>query len=220
MPSQKRTKAGIETTRTQPVFRESRNIVSKLVGYARVSRTSQSLDAQTDALRAAGAAVVFADHGVSGAARDRAGLDAALAEIGAGDVLVVIALDRLGRDLGDLVRIVAALSERGGHLRAMRESIDTTTAVGRMLFGVFGSLAEYERELIRERTADRLAAKKRRGERVGRKRLLTPSQVDVARRELAHGNSAAKVARNLRVGRSTLYRALGEFRATGAEDVA
>jgi DNA invertase Pin-like site-specific DNA recombinase len=173
-----------------------------------VSKTSQTVEQQVDALRLLGAAVVYADEGISGSVRDRAGLDAALDELQPGDALVVVALDRLGRDLSDLVRVVDGLRERGAHLRSLRESIDTTTAAGRMLFGIFGALAEYEKAMIRERTIERLSAKKRRGERVGRKPKLTPSQVTLAQRELDAGTSANLVARNLRCGRSTLYRAL------------
>jgi DNA invertase Pin-like site-specific DNA recombinase len=191
------------------VFRESRNVVpNRIVGYVRVSKTSQTVEQQVDALRAIGAAAVYADEGISGSIRDRAGLDAALDELQPGDALVVVALDRLGRDLSDLVRVVDGLRERGAHLRSLRESIDTTTAAGRMLFGIFGALAEYEKAMIRDRTMERLAAKKRRGERVGRKPKLTPSQVALAQRELDGGASSTLVARNLRCGRSTLYRAL------------
>jgi DNA invertase Pin-like site-specific DNA recombinase len=191
------------------VFRESRNVVpNRIVGYVRVSKTSQTVEQQVDALRAIGAAAVYADEGISGSIRDRAGLDAALDELQPGDALVVVALDRLGRDLSDLVRVVDGLRERGAHLRSLRESIDTTTAAGRMLFGIFGALAEYKKAMIRDRTMERLAAKKRRGERVGRKPKLTPSQVALAQRELDGGASSTLVARNLRCGRSTLYRAL------------
>jgi DNA invertase Pin-like site-specific DNA recombinase len=179
-----------------------------MIGYVRVSKTSQTVEQQVDALRVLGAVAVYADEGISGSVRDRAGLDAALDELQPGDALVVVALDRLGRDLSDLVRVVDGLRERGAHLRSLRESIDTTTAAGRMLFGIFGALSEYERAMIQERTMERLAAKKRRGERVGRKPKLTPSQVALAQRELDGGASSTLVARNLRCGRSTLYRAL------------
>jgi len=207
--SRNRAIAGNGTARILPVFRESRNVVpNRIVGYVRVSKTSQTVEQQVDALRALGVAAVYADEGVSGAQRDRDGLSAALAELQPGDALAVVALDRLGRDLSDLVRVVDGLRERGAHLRSLRESIDTTTAAGRMLFGIFGALSEYERAMIQERTMERLAAKKRRGERVGRKPVLTRSQVDLARRELDAGSSANVVARSLRCGRSTLYRAL------------
>ncbi|MDB5094555.1 MAG: hypothetical protein JWO85_2656 [Candidatus Eremiobacteraeota bacterium] len=208
--SRNRTLAGNETPLVVPVFRESRNVVpNRTIGYVRVSKTAQTVEQQVDALRAIGCAAVYADEGVSGAQRDRIGLAAALDELQPGDALAVVALDRLGRDLSDLVRIVETLRERGAHLRSMRESIDTTTAAGRLMFGIFGALAEYERAMIQERTTERLGAKKRRGERVGRKPKLTPSQIALAMRELATGDvSAGTVARNLHVGRSTLYRAL------------
>jgi DNA invertase Pin-like site-specific DNA recombinase len=209
MPSQNRSKSRIKTTPAKPLLRASQNVVSKRVGYVRVSSVSQSLEQQQDALVAAGCCVVFGDHGVSGAVRDRAGLDSALADLQHGDALVVVALDRLGRDLGDLLRIVEQLRERGVHLIALRENIDTTTAVGTMLLGVFGALAQYERALVAERTAVRLAAKKVRGERVGRKPVMTPSQVRDARVLSAEGRSSTQVARTFGIGRATLYRHLG-----------
>lgn len=113
--------------------------------YVRVSTVSQSLEQQQDALVSAGCNAIYGDHRVSGAVRNREGLDAALADLQHGDTLVVVALDRLGRDLGDFVGIVEQLRERGANLVCLRESIDTTTATGRVLFGIFGSLAEYER---------------------------------------------------------------------------
>ncbi len=208
MKSQNRTKTTRKTAPAKPLFRASQNVVSKRVGYVRVSRASQSLDQQQDALVAAGASVIYGDHGVSGSVRDRDGLDGALADLQHSDVLVVVALDRLGRDLGDLVRIVETLKERGVQLVSLREAIDTTTAVGQMLFGIFGALGQYERALIMERTQERLAAKKRRGERVGRKPSLTPSQIGSARTLLDAGKPAGEVARNLGCSRATLYRHL------------
>jgi DNA invertase Pin-like site-specific DNA recombinase len=208
MKSQNRTNTRIETPSATTVLRLSQNVVSKRIGYVRVSKVSQSLDQHIDALSVAGCSEIHRDNGVSGSVRIRAGLDGALAALRDGDVLVVVALDRLGRDLGDLVRIVERLRERGCHLVSLRESIDTTTAVGQMLFGIFGSLGQYERALIMERTSERLAAKKRRGERVGRKPALTPSQVVAAQTLLESGTSAVTVARNLGCSRATLYRHL------------
>lgn len=153
-------------------------------------------------------AVVYSDEGASGSVLKRSGLDAALEDCRRGDALVVVALDRLGRDLSDLVAIVDDLRERGVNLVALREQIDTATSVGRMLLGIFGALAEYERTLIAERTAARLQAKRVRGERVGRKPALTPSQVRDARILLGEGRSAAQVARSLRCSRATVYRHL------------
>lgn len=209
--SRNRTATPQPSPSAKPVFLASRNVVAKLVGYVRVSRTSQNLDAQTDALKAAGADVIYADHGVSGAKKDREGLDSAIAELRGGDILIVVALDRLGRDLPELFRIIERLHERGAHLRSQREAIDTTTIVGRMLFGIFGALSEFELALVKERTAERLSAKKRRGERIGRKLKLTPSQIQLARELLETGDrSATTVARHFHVDRSTLYRALSK----------
>lgn len=214
MPSRKRTNRHRSATGAKnagkPLWSASRNAVPKrCVGYVRVSKTSQTVQQQTDALKKAGVAAIFGDEGTSGSRRDRPGLDAALSDLRAGDVLCVVALDRLGRNLADLVQIMETLHEKGAHLRSLREVIDTTTAAGRMLFGIFGALAEYERAMTIERTAERLAAMKRRGLPVGRKPALTAAQVATARRELAAGVSATLVARNLGCGRSTLYRHLG-----------
>lgn len=176
-------------------------------GYARVSTGEQTLDAQKDALRATGCVQTFSDV-ASGAKNDRAGLDAALAALRPGDTLVVARLDRLGRSMPHLVETVHALAARGVGFRSLAESIDTTSAAGRLILHIFASLAEFERELIRERICDALAAKKRRGEPLGRRPALTPSRIAAAREMLDSGHGAAHVARILKVGRSTLYRAL------------
>jgi DNA invertase Pin-like site-specific DNA recombinase len=180
---------------------------SSYVGYARVSTGEQTLDAQKDALRAAGCAEIFSDV-ASGATIARTGLEAVLAALRPGDTLVVARLDRLGRSMPHLVATVHELAARGVGFKSLAESIDTTSAAGRLVLHIFASLADFERELIRERTREALAAKKRRGEHVGRRRALAPSRVSAAREMLANGHGAAHVARILKVGRSTLYRAL------------
>jgi DNA invertase Pin-like site-specific DNA recombinase len=138
----------------------------------------------------------------------RNGLDAVMAALRPGDTLVVARLDRLGRSMRHLVATVHELAARGIGFKSLAESIDTTSAAGRLVLHIFASLADFERELIRERTRDALAAKKRRGEPVGRRRALSPSRVDAAREMLESGHGAAHVARILKLGRSTLYRAL------------
>jgi DNA invertase Pin-like site-specific DNA recombinase len=138
----------------------------------------------------------------------RNGLDAVMAALRPGDTLVVARLDRLGRSMPHLVATVHELAARGIGFKSLAESIDTTSAAGRLVLHIFASLADFERELIRERTRDALAAKKRRGEPVGRRPALSPSRVDAAREMLESGHGAAHVARILKVGRSTLYRAL------------
>jgi DNA invertase Pin-like site-specific DNA recombinase len=177
------------------------------LGYARVSTGEQTLDAQKDALRAAGCTQIFSDV-ASGAKTDRGGLEAALAALQPGDTLVVARLDRLGRSMPHLVATVHELAARGVGFRSIAESIDTTSAAGRLVLHIFASLADFERELIRERTREALAAKRRRGEPVGRRRALSRSRLEAAREMLENGHGAAHVARIMRCGRSTLYRAL------------
>ncbi len=186
--------------------------LARRIGYARVSTDEQTLNAQKDALRAAGCVDVFEDI-ISGAVTARRGLDAALAALRAGDTLVVARLDRLGRSMPHLVATVHELHGRGVGFRSLAEAIDTTSAAGRLVLHIFASLADFERDLIRERTREALAAKKRRGERIGRPRALTPARIEAAREMLSSGHAASHVARVLQVGRSTLYRALGPVAA-------
>lgn len=180
------------------------------VGYARVSTNEQSVDAQIDALQNAGCLDVYADQGISGAATSRPELDKTMANLQRDDVLVVKRLDRLGRSMPHLVATVHNLVARGVGFRSLDESIDTTTATGRLILHIFAALADFERELTRERTRDALAAKKRRGERLGRPRALTPAKVKAARKMLAVGDSPSHVARLFNVDRSTLYRAIAK----------
>lgn len=182
-------------------------IASVNVGYARVSTDDQNLDLQRAALRAAGCSPVFEDR-VSGMATQRPGLDQALAHLGAGDVLVVWRLDRLGRSLPHLIETIHQLGARGAEFRSLTESIDTTTAGGRLYFHMMGALAEFERALIVERTRAGMRAAKARGIKVGRKRALTPAQIRHACQLVEQGESPSAVARSMKVGRSTLYRAL------------
>jgi len=177
------------------------------VGYARVSTDEQTTALQLDALRAAGCAVIHEDS-ASGASRSRPGLGRAIEDLIAGDTLVVWRLDRLGRSLRDLLDISEMLRERDVALRSLTDHIDTGTAAGRMLYSVLGAVAQFEREVLRERTVAGLAAAKRRGERLGRPPALSPPQVREAKKMLARGESPNHVARILRVGRSTLYRAI------------
>ena len=185
---------------------------NRKIGYARVSTEDQNLDLQRDALNAAGCAVIYEDQ-VSGAVNGagRKGLADALAACGAGDVLVVWKLDRLGRSLLDLVELVERLKAAGVGLKVLTghgASVDTTTANGRLVFGIFAALAEFERELIRERTKAGMQAAKRRGRHVGRPRRLDPAQLEHARALIASGKGKGNVAALLGVDVSTLRRAL------------
>lgn len=185
--------------------------MSELLGYMRCSTQRQSLDQQHDALTAAGVdpARIYSDK-MSGARDDREGLAALLAYARPGDTVVVVALDRLGRTLPGIVKTVADLTGRGIVLRSLREAIDTGTAVGNMLVGIFAALAAYERELINERARAAREAAAARGKHIGRPRVLDADQVALARRMRAAGESVEDIRGALGVGRSTLYRLLAE----------
>ncbi len=186
------------------------------VGYARVSTLEQKADLQEDALHRAGCERVFIDQ-ASGASAERPELAAALGYLREGDVLAVWRLDRLGRSLKHLVQVVADLQERGVGFRSLNESIDTTTPTGRLIFHVFAAVAEFERDLIRERTSAGLAAARARGRMGGRKPSLTPKKVKVARRMYEDGDSTvAEIAKVLGVSRATIYRHLGPARGAAS----
>src|SRR5579859_7251317 len=151
-----------------------------LIGYARVSTQDQTLHLQQDALEKIGCAKMFTDT-ISGATTDRHGFDEALHYVRAGDTLVVWRLDRLGRSLKHLIEVVSDLENRGIGFKSLTESIDTTTSGGKLIFHIFGALAEFERNLIRERTQAGLIAARARGRNGGRpKTLSTPKKVAMA----------------------------------------
>ncbi len=130
-----------------------------------------------------------------------------------GDVLVVWRLDRLGRSLKHLITVVSDLEDRGVGFRSLSESIDTTTSAGKLIFHVFAALAEFERDLIRERTKSGLEAARARGRKGGRKPSLSPKKIEVARRMYKDGDSTvAEIAKVLGVSRATIYRHLGDAR--------
>lgn len=194
---------------TQWVARPKRAFQNRSVniGYARVPTDDQNLDLQRNALNAAGCTHVFEDQ-ASGMAVRRPGLDQALIKLAAGDILVVWRLDRLGRSLPHLIETIRRIVEKGAGFRSLTESIDTTTAGGRLYFHMMGALAEFERTLIIERTRAGIKAAKARGVDVGRKPALTPAQINHARQLVEQGESPSAVARSMKIGRSTLYRAL------------
>lgn len=179
------------------------------IGYTRVSTSHQTTDQQLDALTAAGVERVFTDV-MSGARDDRPGLAALLDYARTGDTVVVVALDRLGRSLSGIIRTIEQLGERGVHIRSLREGIDTSTSVGRMLAGVFGALAEYERSLINERATAAREAAAARGKQTGRPKSLTDDQARQLRTLHAGGESVADLCRSFGVSRATAYRVLGD----------
>jgi DNA invertase Pin-like site-specific DNA recombinase len=177
-----------------------------LVGYARVSTQEQTLALQQDALLKADCTKVFTDT-ISGATQERKGLAQALEFVRDGDTLVVWKLDRLGRSLKHLIEMVTFLHDRGVGFKSLTEQIDTTTSGGKLIFHVFGALAEFERDLIRERTQAGLAAARARGKRGGR-----PALLDERKRKLLlalyanKSNSLADILGALHISKSTLYR--------------
>ena len=187
-----------------------------LIGYARVSKAdgSQRLDLQRDALTAAGVPpeAIYEDR-VSGKRDARPGLEACLKAVRSGDTLVVWKLDRLGRDLAHLVAVVSDLTRREVGLRVLAgqgAAIDTATASGRLLFGIFAALAEFERELIRERTRAGLAAARSRGRKGGRKFALSKAQVRLAVAAMkSRDASVTDLATELGINPVTLYRYVG-----------
>ena len=152
-----------------------------LIGYARVSTDDQRLDSQIDALNAIGVERIFADQ-ISGSRRVRTELDRMLDQLRNGDVVVVTKYDRLARSLRDLLEIVDLIQKAGAGFRSLAEDIDTTTPAGRLVFHVFASIAQFERERISERTREGLEAARMRGKIGGRPRALSPAQADEVRR--------------------------------------
>jgi len=178
------------------------------LGYARVSTREQELGLQLDALTRDGVAAddIYTDQ-ASGSLATRPGLDAVTARLADGDVLVVWKLDRLGRSLQHLVTAVKELGDRGVGFRSLTESIDTTNGAGRFMFHVFAALAEFERDIIIERTNAGLATARAQGRRGGRPPALTEQATTEAHRMIDAGTSVAETARILRVSRASIYRA-------------
>lgn len=175
------------------------------VGYARVSTKDQNLALQNEALKRAGCEKIYEDR-VSGAKAIRQGLDLALEVLREGDSLVVWKLDRLGRNVKDLVTLVGNLEKQGIHFRSLTDNIDTSTTSGRFFFHVMASLAQMERELLVERTQAGLEAARKRGRVGGRKRSMTDSKLAAAKRLLADGIPPKDVAVDLGISVPTLYR--------------
>ena len=177
-----------------------------LIGYARVSTTDQTLDLQKDALEKAGCARIFTDT-ASGSKAERTGLDEALSHLREGDTLVVWRLDRLGRSLPHLIETITTLNNRGIGFKSITEAIDTTTSGGKLIFHIFGALAEFERDIIRERTQASLNAARARGRKGGRPKSLTPKKAQMAEALYKDKNNTIdEICKTLNVSRATLYR--------------
>jgi DNA invertase Pin-like site-specific DNA recombinase len=181
-----------------------------LIGYARVSTDDQPLDLQRDALERVGCEKIYTDQ-QSGASTERLGLAGVLETARRGDTLVVWRLDRLGRSLKQLIHLVETLDQRGIGLRSLQENIDTTTSGGRLVFHLFGALAEFERHVIRERTQTGLAAARVRGRQGGRPKRLSPYQRELLLRlHQERQHSIAEICQILGISKSTLYNYLAE----------
>lgn len=176
-----------------------------LIGYARVSTQDQNLSLQREALAKTGCEKILEDT-MSGKTSERPGLAQALSILRAGDVLVVWKLDRLGRSVKGLVDLVTNLHDKGVHFKSLTDSIDTSTSSGRFFFHVMASLAEMERELIVERTRAGLEIAKQLGRRGGRRRKMTESKIESAKKLMATGVPPRDVADSLNVSIPTLYR--------------
>ena len=177
-----------------------------IIGYARVSTEDQNLDGQLDALKAAGAERVFADK-ITGTARSRPELDRLLDQLRQGDVITVTKYDRLARSLRDLLEIVDTIQAHGAGFRSLAEDIDTTTPAGRLVFHVFASIAQFERERISERTKEGLEAARKRGRVGGRPPALSRVQRDeVKRMRDDEGRNLSEIARIFEVSVKTVRR--------------
>jgi DNA invertase Pin-like site-specific DNA recombinase len=176
-----------------------------LIGYARVSTQEQNLDLQRDALEVAGCERIYSDQ-VSGSVERQQDLESALEMLREGDTLVVWRLDRLGRSLKHLIELIGELEERGVGFKSLQENIDTTSSSGRLVFHVFGALAEFERNLIRERTRAGLAAARSRGRKGGR-----PKKLDAKKQTLAvklyqeKRHPVEEICQMLGISKPTLY---------------
>lgn len=190
------------------------------VGYARTSTAEQSPEMQVEALRAAGCERIFVEQ-VSGASKERPVLEQALGFLRGGDTLVVWKLDRLGRSLRHLIELVDGLGRRGVELRSLQDNIDTATPGGRFLFHVFGAVAEFERDLIRERVLAGMRSARARGRKGGRPRVVDDRKMAMilAMRQ-DNTISDGEICRQLGISETTLYRRLREMRAGGGKEAA
>src|SRR5579864_3696146 len=183
-----------------------------LIGNARISTQDQTLYLQTDALTRAGCEKIFTDT-MSGATSERPGLQDAMTHLRAGDTLVVWRLDRLGRTLKHLIATITDLSDHGIGFKSLQENMDTTTSGGKLIFHIFGALAEFEREVIRERTNAGLQAARARGRFGGRPTIqsIDPKKVALARKLFDDKSMPVKeICETLHIGRSTLYRYIND----------
>ena len=182
--------------------------MNKLIGYARVNTKDQNTERQEIDLKAAGVRAddLYMDHGISGAKAERPGLTAALKALHEGDTLVITTLDRLGRSTVNLLALIDGLTRRGVHVKILGLDIDTRSSAGRMVLTMMSGLAEMERSLIRERSADGMRKARDAGRIGGRKNTYSESQIKNAKHLIDAGKPATDAARDLGMSRATLYR--------------
>ncbi len=180
------------------------------IGYARVSTGEQNLDLQVDALKQADCKTILQEK-MSGTISERPKLEEALNFMRDGDTLVVWRLDRLGRSLKHLIEIINHLHDRGLYFKSLQENIDTVSSSGKLIFHIFGALAEFERNIISERTKAGLKAARARGRHGGRPRSIDAKTIEMARKLINEGsNSISEICKNLGISRASLYRYLKE----------
>ncbi len=177
------------------------------IGYARVSTLDQNPDLQKDALEKTGCEKVIVDQ-ISGTVAQRPGLEKVKELLRRGDTLVVWRLDRLGRSMKHLVKTVTGLGERGVGFRSLTEGVNTTTTGGTLVFHLFGALAQFERDLIIERTQAGLEAAAARGRKGGRKPVVTPKKIEQAKAHIRDGLTVREAAARLKISKTSLYTAL------------
>ena len=176
-----------------------------IIGYARVSTEDQNLDLQLDALKDAGCEKVFQDK-ISGVKEERNGLSQVLEVLRPGDALVVWKLDRLGRSLQHLISVINELKKEGIYFRSIKESLDTSSSTGKLIFHIFGALAEFERDIIRERTMAGLKAARARGRVGGRPKVMDVGKLKLAKTLMADNTrSVGEICEVLGVSKATLY---------------
>lgn len=205
------------TSRRNVQYRFCDTLGMTLLGYARVSTGDQTTDGQHDALTAAGCERIFTDR-ASGKLARRPQLDALLDYARPGDVVLITKLDRLGRSLRHLLDLVADLAERGVDLRVLHQALDTTGPSGKLTFAILGAVAEFERDLISERTREGLDAARARGRKGGRPAALSPAKAEHARKLRDGGeHTMAQIAELVGCSRATLYRVLEPARVVDVE---